>query len=134
MNKYNYLDLLVTFFAGVAFAYAVTIIAFGECMFNQEVNKMEFEEINPGVWKHENEGDSIEGVYVKKAENMGLNNSNAYYLEKDGQQWLVWGTKILDDRMSFVQIGEYVKVEYKGKVANKVGQDVKLYTVLRRKS
>lgn len=98
-----------------------------------EIHKMEFEEINPNIWKPEAEEDSVEGVYISKEENKGANNSNAYHLEKEGKQIMIWGTTIIDDRMQYAKIGEYVKIIYKGIEKNKKGQDLKIYQILRAK-
>lgn len=93
---------------------------------------MEFEEINPNVWKPENEGDTVEGVVIRKQKNVGINESNAYHLENKGTQVMVWGATVLDNRMEYVNVGEFVRITYKGKNKNSKGQDVKLFKVERR--
>lgn len=93
----------------------------------------EWEQIEPDTWKPEQDGDHIEGVFVKKEEDKGINNTNAYYLEtKDGQK-LVWGTAIIDSRMAFIQPGDIIKITYKGAKENKKGQPLKIFKVERRK-
>jgi len=94
---------------------------------------MEFELIEPNVWKPEQPGDAIEGVLIQKKENVGINNSNLYSLETKGGLVSLWGCTVLDDRMEFVSVGEYVRITYKGLVKNKRGQDVKLFKVERAK-
>ena len=91
---------------------------------------MGFKNIEPGVWNYENEGDHIEGILIKKGKEVGPNNSNTYHLETpDGKHMMVWGTTILDSRMDFVKIDDYVRVTYKGKTKNKKGQDTKVFKV-----
>lgn len=61
------------------------------------------------------EGDSIEGRYVAKKENVGTNNSNIYYLDVDGERVGVWGSTVLDTKFSQIAIGKMVAIEYLGK-------------------
>lgn len=97
-----------------------------------EINQ-EYEEINPSVWKPENEDDKVEGRYVRKETDKGINDSNAYYLDSlDGKQVLVWGSAIIDDRMAFANIGDWIRLTYKGTTKNKKNQDVKLFKVERK--
>ena len=69
------------------------------------------------TWNYLEEGDNseFEGIYVSKEENVGENNSIVYTLQKDGNMVTVWGSTVLDIRMKSVQIGEEVKMVYKGK-------------------
>ena len=89
---------------------------------------MEWKEINPGVWHPEQPGDSIEGVLISKDQKGGFD-STAYSLENKGIQTLVWGSTVLDDRMKFVNVGDLVRIEFKGKEKNKKGQEVKIFKV-----
>ena len=91
-----------------------------------EANKMQFEEINPHIWKPEQSGDSIEGQYIK-TEPKGIEGSAAYYLKTENGQVMLWGSAILNDRMSFVHPGDYIRITYKGEEKNKKGQDMKIY-------
>ena len=90
---------------------------------------MEFEEIEPNVWKPQKDGDSIEGVIVRKDTDVGTNKSNTYHLEKDGDQIMVWGSTVLDDRLAYVKVGEYVRITFKGTQPNKRGQETKIFKV-----
>lgn len=94
---------------------------------------MEYEEIEPNVWKPENDGDSVEGILIVKKENVGPNESNAYYLEKDNKQTMIWGTTVLDSRMDLVKVGDQIKITFKGTEENKKGQPTKIFKVERGK-
>ena len=90
----------------------------------------EWKSIEPGIWKPENKGDSIEGVLLAKKTEVGTNNSNAYVIEtKNNEQLMVWGSTVLDDKMIIVKVGDMVKIEFNGKQPNKKGQPTKLFKV-----
>ena len=96
------------------------------------IPKMEYENIEPNVWKPENEGDQIEGELVSKRENVGPNESKTYYLKKDNKQTMIWGSTVLDSRMDFINVGDYIKVTFKGTQENKKGQPTKIFKVERQ--
>ncbi len=95
--------------------------------------KMEFEIIEPNVWKSEKEGDSVEGTLISQRDEVGPNKSKTYHLEKDKEQIMVWGSTVLDSRMDFVNIGDYVRITFKGTQKNTKGQDTKIFQVERSK-
>ena|SRR3990167_593161 len=90
-----------------------------------------FERIEPKVWQY-NEGDQIEGVLIQKVK-LGLKQSNAYYLENKEGKILVWGSAVLDDRLAVVEIGDILRITYKGKKPNAKGQQTKMFDVERKK-
>ena len=99
-----------------------------------EQNQSEWSTVEPGVWKPEKDGDSIEGKLVTKKRDIGINNSKAYYIEKaDGTTWMCWGSTVLDDRMEFVDVNEMVRITYKGTQPNSRGQDTKIFKVEHKK-
>jgi hypothetical protein len=73
--------------------------------------------------KWETKGQEIEGTYKKVLEGQGKQqNSCVYTIEtEEGVSQSFWGTKVLDDQLSNVEIGSYIKVIYKGKVKAKSG-------------
>ncbi len=73
-----------------------------------------YKEINPEIWAPENEDDFVEGVLVLKQENVGANDSMMYSLETPEGVKSIWGSAILDSRMTFVKVGSKVKITYKG--------------------
>jgi len=85
--------------------------------------------VEPNVWKPEKDGDFIEGKLVSKKEKVGVNESNAYYVESKDETAMVWGSTVLDDRMTIVNVGDMVRITFKGTVKNSRGQDTKIYKV-----
>jgi hypothetical protein len=96
---------------------------------------MEFRKIEPGVWKAEKEGDEIIGKLVKIGESSKYGKGKVYHLEVENPQTgaienkVVFGSTVLDDRMGFVEVGQYVKIAFTETTTNKKGQDVKVYEV-----
>ena len=91
---------------------------------------MAFEEVETGLWKPENKGDSIKGVLIKVEKDVGTNNSNLYTLEVDNKPIGVWGSAILDPKMVTAQIGDFMKIEYDGLGEAKAGHSApKLFKV-----
>ncbi len=68
----------------------------------------------PELWLPTKKGDSIEGIYMKKKENVGKNKANLYVLEVDGVRRSVWGSTVLDDKMDDVQIRDIVTITFEG--------------------
>lgn len=92
----------------------------------------EWKTVEPGTWKPAKEGDSVEGVLMNKQPKEGQ--LSARYLvetNKDGKTEvvLVWGSTVLDDRLSVVPVGSLVRITFKGKQKNKRGQDLNIYKV-----
>lgn len=91
---------------------------------------MEFKKIDPGVWKPKEAEEAIEGVLISIDEDSGKFNSMIYHIENDkGEQIVVFGSTILNDRMKYIKEGDYLKIVYKGITKNSNKQDVKLYDV-----
>lgn len=92
---------------------------------------MAFKKIEPGVWKPANAGDKIEGVLIK-AEPSSSYENKVYSLEtSDGAQMVVFGTTVLDNRMSYVKTGEKIQIVFKGVEKNKKNQDTKVFDVFK---
>ncbi len=85
---------------------------------------MAFQEVNPDTWKPEKEDDSIEGVLVKVQSDVGENESMLYSIEVEKGKFIsVWGSTVLDQRMSLVQVGDKVRITYKGLGEKKGGKN-----------
>ena len=90
------------------------------------------EDIEPNVWKPTNENDFIDGVLLEKRQDVGTNKSNAYYIETQPHNVvMVWGSTILDDRLSLVSVGEKIRITFKGTEESKRGNDLKIFKVQR---
>jgi hypothetical protein len=85
--------------------------------------------VEPSIWKPEKEDDHIEGVLVNKKEEVGVNKSNVYYVDNKEGTYMVWGSTVLDDRMTIVNVGDLIRITYKGVQPNKRGQDTKIFKV-----
>ena len=91
---------------------------------------MVFEEIEVGIWKPETPGDLIQGILLNVQNNIGANNSNLYTLEVDMKPISVWGSAILDPKMTAAQIGDSIQIVYDGLGDAKSGQSApKLFKV-----
>ena len=86
-------------------------------------------------WKP-NEGDVLEGVYIQKKEDVGVNHSKVYEIQMSGEEAQVisvWGSTVLDSKMTKVTIGEEVKITFVGMETPKSGgKDYKLFKVQHR--
>ena len=61
----------------------------------------------------------IVGILKAKKENLGQNNSKLYEIELDDNSVsAVWGSTVLDNKMSKVQVGQQVKINYLGMETN----------------
>lgn len=70
-------------------------------------------------WKPEAEGDTIQGIYVMKKENVGVNASNVYVVRKGDEDLSVWGSTVLDTKFQEIPEGAEVKIEFVGMVKGK---------------
>ena len=76
----------------------------------------QYKTIEPGIWKPQNEGDSITGILVSKEEaNPERNMSAKYMIDSNEGVTLVWGSAVLDERMAVVPIQSKVRITYNGK-------------------
>lgn len=94
-----------------------------------------WESIEPGIWKPEKEGDMIEGILVKVDEKSGKYESPAYHIETaNGEHKTVFGSTVLNNRMSYVNPGDRLRIIFKRLEKNSKNQDVKIFEVLRQKT
>ena len=99
------------------------------------INKtMEFNKISPGVWKPTTVGDTIEGSLVSSEVGKKFG-GKVYHLETpDGGQVVVFSTTVLEDRMSYVKVGDYCKIVFNGTQKNSKGQETKMFDVYKAKT
>ena len=89
-----------------------------------------FNPVEPGIWKHENEGEAIFGVLINTEPKDEANDLSAkYYIETVTGMMMVWGSAVLDDRMKLVKLGTPVRITYMGKKQNAKGRDFKVFSV-----
>jgi len=82
---------------------------------------MVFKEVGnelPEFWQHEEEEDSIEGIFIKKLNDVGENKSIVYILEVEGILRSVWASTVIDSKMIHVTEGDRIRITYKGKEKN----------------
>jgi hypothetical protein len=77
---------------------------------------MAYRELIGSFWKPQKDGDQVEGLYINKEEHVGQNDSKLYSIERLDNHEIVqiWGTTVLDNRMSLAKIGQQLKITYKG--------------------
>jgi hypothetical protein len=81
------------------------------------------------VWDFD-ENAILIGAFESKQENIGKNkNSTLYTFKVDDDFVKVWGGIVLDNRLSEMEKGQEVKIEYVGKVVGKSGNAYKDYKV-----
>ncbi len=77
---------------------------------------MVFKEVGnefPESWNPE-AGESIEGIFKQHKIDVGKKKYSIYILEVNGELKTVWGSKVLDERMLSVKIGELIRITYEG--------------------
>lgn len=92
-----------------------------------------YKEATGNTWKPEKEGDYVEGLLTKVEENVGPNESMLYHIEQlvTHEMIRVWGSAVLDSRMSEVKVGQQVKITFKGRAekGSKGKQPPKIFKV-----
>jgi hypothetical protein len=85
-----------------------------------KVEDAEWKLVDPNqvpAYKFESEGDSLTCIYNRMKSGVGPNNSNLYTVteEPSGKEYVVWGSDVLDNRMSSIKQGSLIKIVYNGK-------------------
>lgn len=95
------------------------------------MSKIKFRKIeSSSTWAHKNEGDTLEGVLISRIPADKENKVSArYYIENPDGRYLIWGAAILDDKMTQVKIGDYVRLTYHGKKDIDKGKTMHKFTV-----
>lgn len=85
------------------------------------------------IWDPQAIGESIQGIYIEKEEDVGQYSSNLYTLKTDKGEIKFWGSTVLDELMEKVLMGYEVSIIYQGKQPSKKGKNPwKDYKVLYR--
>ncbi|MDI9438149.1 MAG: hypothetical protein QM405_08770 [Euryarchaeota archaeon] len=74
------------------------------------------------IWEPETVGESIQGIYIEKEENVGQFKSKMYFLKTEEGEKKIWGSTVLDDLMGKVPLGSEVRITYQGKQPSKSGR------------
>lgn len=77
-----------------------------------------YDSTNGEVWKFENDGDRVEGIYFDRFSHDGeFGESKCYKLYNPGEDkiFLVWSTFVIEKYLDAMDKGSYVRVEYKGR-------------------
>lgn len=66
----------------------------------------------------------LEGVYIKRQENIGPNESKMYTIKTKDGEVSVWGSTVLDTKFSEIAMGSQVRIDPLGKVkSEKTGRE-----------
>ena len=73
------------------------------------------------TFSFEKKGDTLIGTYQRVKTDVGDNHSNLYTITEEvtGEEYVVWGCAILDDRMAAIKPGSVVKIIYNGQEPSK---------------
>jgi hypothetical protein len=74
------------------------------------------------IWEPETVGESIQGIYIEKEENVGQFKSKMYFLKTEEGEKKIWGSTVLDNLMGKVPLGSEVRIIYQGKQPSKSGR------------
>ncbi|HMK54946.1 MAG TPA: hypothetical protein VK444_09245 [Methanobacteriaceae archaeon] len=89
-----------------------------------EVERDTEEKEKDSMWEPEAIGESIQGIYIEKEEDVGQYKSNLYNLKtKDEGEKKFWGSTVLDELMGKVPLGHEVLIIYQGKQPSKKGKN-----------
>ena len=100
-----------------------------------EVKNEEEEKEQTKMWEPAAIGESIQGYYIDKEENVGQFNSNLYTIKTDEKEEIkFWGSTVLDNLIEKVPLSSEVKIIFQGKQPSKNGKTFwKDYKVLYKK-
>ena len=93
-------------------------------------NGKKYKEVKTQIWKADKPGDYIEGMLIGKEEGGKFEGSMVYRLNVDGEEFVVFGTAVLNTKMQNVPFGKDIKIQFDGTQKGKAGQnDIKLFSV-----
>jgi hypothetical protein len=87
------------------------------------VEKETEEKEKDNIWEPEAIGESIQGIYIEKEEDVGQYKSNMYCIKTEKGEKKIWGATVLDDLMVKVPLGSEVLITYQGKQPSKTGRN-----------
>lgn len=81
-------------------------------------------------WKWDKQKHKVlAGTYVGQVPNLGKHHSTLFFIEKAGKRWAFWGTLGIKRELQWMEIGRFVRIEYKGEVRQKNGYVVKNFRI-----
>jgi hypothetical protein len=99
-----------------------------------EVKNEEEEKEQTKMWEPVAVGESIQGNYIDKEEEVGQFKSNLYTLKTEKGEIKFWGSTVLDNLMEKVPMSSEVKIIFEGTKPSKSGKKPwKDYKVLYKK-
>lgn len=100
-----------------------------------EVKKEEEEKEQVKMWEPEAVGESIQGRFIDKEEDVGQYKSNLYTIKtQEGEEIKFWGSTVLDNLMEKVPLSCELKIIFQGKQPSKSGRNPwKDYKVMYKK-
>ena len=86
------------------------------------------------MFTFESPGDFIQGKFCGTVANVGENESSVHIIEKDGERVGIWGSAVLDKRMSSVNLNADVMVVFQSlEQSEKSGREYKDFKVYAKK-
>jgi hypothetical protein len=75
------------------------------------------------MWDPSAAGESIQGIYIDKEEDVGQYKSNMYTLKTSDGEVKFWGSTVLDNLMEKVPFSSEVRVTFQGTQPSKSGRN-----------
>lgn len=92
--------------------------------------KGEWKDVAGDIWRPENKGDSVEGTLMNRRP--GRYEWNNYTIDTGKGVKTVFGSAVLENRMTAIKDGQDVKIIFEGMQKNTRGQDMRMYRVMSR--
>jgi hypothetical protein len=101
---------------------------------NEKPTEKQYEDVEQTFWNPEKEGDSIEGIYLSKQEEVGENKATVYNIETPEKQVIgVWGSTVIDQKMKLISSGDDIRIIFEGRVKPEKGKEYKSFKIQRAK-
>ncbi len=88
-----------------------------------EVKKEEDKKEETKMWDPSVAGDSIQGIYIDREENVGQFKSKMYTLDTSEGEVKLWGSTVLDNLMDEVPFDCEVRITFQGTQPSKSGRN-----------
>lgn len=89
-----------------------------------EVKKEEEKKEKVNIWDPAASGQSIQGIFIDKEEEVGQYKSNMYTLRQENNEEIkIWGSTVLDSLMEKVPFGSEARITFNGTQPSKNGRN-----------